>query len=124
MGGVFVLGVVLALMGMSIMSGLMNVLMGWTGNLLIIGGIVAAVAGGVAMLFGSAARKLLGLGFLTLGVAVAVIGMIIKFVLHLWLVQWLIEFGGGVMLVIGVVMAIIGLIGMFRGGGQQQHSRY
>lgn len=123
MGGVFVLGFVLTLMGLSVMSGLMIVMVDWMGNLLVIGGIVTAVAGGIAMLFGSAARKLVGLGFLMLGVAVAVMGVIVKFVLHLWLVQWLMEFGGGVMLVIGIIMAIIGLIGMFKGGERQRYAR-
>ena len=124
MGGLFVLGVVLTLMGMAIMSGLMQVLISLTGNLLIIGGIVASVAGGALMLFGSVASKLAGFGLLALGIAVAVMGVIMRFILHLWFIGWLIEFGGVVMLVIGIILAVIGLIGMLKGGNRKTRIHY
>lgn len=124
MGGLFVLGVVLTLMGMAIMYGLMQVLISLTGNLLIIGGIVGSVAGGALMLFGSAASKLAGFGLLALGIAVAVMGVIMRFILHLWFVSWLIEFGGVVMLVIGIILAVIGLIGMLKGGARKTRIHY
>ncbi len=124
MGGLFVLGVVLTIMGLSIMSGLMQVLISLTGNLLIIGGIVASVAGGAFMLFGSVASKLVGFGLLMLGLAVAVMGVIMRFILHLWFIHWLIEFGGVVMLVVGVIMSIIGLIGMLKVGDKKTRIHY
>ena len=124
MGGLFVLGVVLTLMGMAIISGLMQILISLTGNLLIIGGIVASVVGGVLMLFGSVASKLAGFGLLALGIAVAVMGVIMRFILHLWFIGWLIGFGGAVMLVIGIILAVIGLIGMLKGGARKTHIHY
>ena len=124
MGGLFVLGVVLTLMGMAIVSGLMHVLISLTGNLFIVGGIVASVAGGALMLFGSVASKLAGFGLLALGIAVAVMGVIMRFILHLWFIGWLIEFGGVVMLVIGIIMGVIGLIGMLKGGDRKTRIHY
>ena len=124
MGGLLILGIVLAVMGMSIMSGLMQFLIDWTGNMFIFGGIAAAVVGGASMLFGIMAGRLLGLGLLMLGVAVAVIGITMKFILHLWFVHWLIQFGGAVMLVIGIIMAVIGLIGVIRGGDRKRYIKY
>lgn len=124
MGGLFVLGVVLTLMGMAIMSGLMQVLISLTGNLLIISGIVASVIGGAFMLFGSVASKIAGFGLLGLGIAVAVMGVIMRFILHLWFIGWLIEFGGAVMLVIGIILAVIGLIGMLKGGAKKTRIHY
>ena len=121
MGGLLVLGIVLTLLGLSIMSGLMQVLMNLAGNLLIIGGIIAAVAGGASMLFGSVAGKVVGTGLLVLGISVAVMGVIMKFVLHLWFIHWLINFGGVIMLVIGIIMAAVGLIGMFRDGSSKRY---
>ena len=124
MGGLFVLSVVLTLMGMAIVSGLMQVLISLTGNLLIISGIVASVAGGAFMLFGSVASKIAGFGLLGLGIAVAVMGVIMRFILHLWFIGWLIEFGGVVMLVIGIILAVIGLIGMLKGGARKTRIYY
>ena len=124
MGGLFTLGVVLTIMGLSIMSGLMQVLINLTGNLLIIGGIVASVAGGAFMLFGGMASKLVGFGLLMLGIAIAIMGVIMQFILHLWFVHWLIEFGGVVMLVIGIIMAIIGLIGILKGSDRKTRIHY
>ena len=124
MGGLFALGIVLTLMGLSIMSGLMQVLINLTGNLLIGGGIIAAVVGGVAVIFGGIASKAVGLGLLMLGIAVAVMGVIMRFILHLWFVHWLIEFGGVVMLVVGIIMAVIGLVGMLKGGDKKTRIHY
>ncbi|MYC08259.1 MAG: hypothetical protein F4X57_13995 [Chloroflexi bacterium] len=124
MGGLFVLGIVLTIMGLSVMSGLMQVLINLTGNLLIGGGIIAAVVGGVSMIFGGIASKVVGLGLLMLGIAVAVMGVIMRFILHLWFISWLIEFGGVVMLVIGIILAVVGLIGMLKGGDKKTRIRY
>ena len=120
MAGLLAFGIVLTLMGLAIMSGLMQVLMNITGNLLIGGGIISAVVGGVAMLFGGIASKVVGLGLLMLGIAVAVIGLIMRFVLHLWFIHWLMEFGGGIMLIIGIILAVVGLVGMLKGGGARK----
>lgn len=124
MGGLLLLGVVLTLMGLSIMSGLMQVLVNLTGNLLIGGGIISAVVGGVALLFGGVSSKVAGLGLLMLGIAVAVMGVIMRFILHLWFIHWLIEFGGVVMLIVGIIMSVIGLIGMLKGGDKKTRIRY
>lgn len=124
MGGLLAFGIVLTLMGLSIMSGLMQVLMNITGNLMIGGGIIAAVVGGVSMLFGGIASKVIGLGLLMLGIAVAVIGLIMRFVLHLWFLHWVIEFGGGIMLIIGIILAIVGLVGLLKGGTRKTRIHY
>ena len=121
MGGLLVLGIILTLLGLSIMSGLMQTIMGLTGNMLIIGGIVAAVAGGASIFFGSAASKVWGTGLLALGIAVAFMGAIVRFVLHLWFVSWLIEFGGVVMLIIGIIATMLGLIGVLKGSGGKRY---
>ncbi len=115
MAGLFAIGIVLALMGLGIMSGLMNMLINVTGTALIAGGIIAAVAGGAFMLFGSALRRVLGAGLMMVGIAVAIMGLIMKFALDLWIIHWLIDFGGVVMLIMGIIVAALGLIGMLKG---------
>lgn len=76
------------------------------------------------MIFGGIASKVVGLGLLMLGIAVAVMGVIMRFILHLWFINWLIEFGGVVMLVIGIILAVVGLIGMLKGGDKKTRIRY
>ena len=122
MAGLFAVGIVLALMGLAIMSGLMTMLIDVTGIVLIVGGTVAAVAGGAFMLFGSALSKVLGSGMMVVGIAVAIMGLIMKFVLDLWIIHWLIDFGGVVMLIIGIIAAALGLIGMLRGAVKKEFS--
>ena len=70
--GLMVIGVILALMGLSIMSGLMQVLIDWTGNLFIFGGIATAVVGGASMIFGDLVGKIIGVALLIVGIAVSV----------------------------------------------------
>lgn len=118
------MGIILTLVGLTVMTGLMNVLMSLTGYLLIVGGIIAAVAGGAFIMFGSAAGKVWGVGLIAVGFAVAVMGIIMKFVIYLWFVQWLINFGGAVMLVIGIIMTVLGLIGLLRDGGRKKYIQY
>ncbi len=115
MAGLFAIGIVLALMGLGIMSGLMNMLINVTGIAFIAGGIIAAVAGGAFMLFGSALSKVLGAGLMMVGIAVAIMGLIMKFALDLWIIHWLIDFGGLAMLIMGIIVAALGLIGILRG---------
>ena len=122
--GLMVMGVILALMGLSIMSGHMQVLINWTGNLFIFGGIAAAVIGGASVLFGDLVGKIVGVALLIAGIAVSVMGMVMKFVLHLWFVHWLIQFGGMVMLVMGIIMAVIGLLGVVKGSGRRRYIKY
>ncbi len=122
--GLMVLGIVLALMGFSIMSGLMQFLIDWTGNLFIFGGIAAAVIGGASMIWGDLVGKIIGVALLIAGIAVAVMGVVMKFVLHLWFVHWLIGFGGMVMLVMGIIMAVIGLIGVVKGTDKRRYIKY
>ncbi len=55
-----------------------------------------------------------GLTLLLLGIAVAVMGLFLSFLLDLWIIQWIIRFGGGIIVISGVIMAGIGLIGLFR----------
>ena len=113
--GLMLLGIVLALMGQSNMSGFTQFLIDWTGNQFIFGGIVAAVVGGASMIFGGLVGKIAGVALLIVGIAVAVMGIVMKFILHLWFVHWLIGFGGMVMLVTGIIMAVIGLVGVMKG---------
>ena len=120
MAGLFAVGAVLALMGLAIMSGLMTTLIDVTGIVLIIGGTVASVAGGAFMLFGSALSRVLGAGLMMVGIAVAIMGLIMKFVLDLWIIHWLIDFGGVAMLIMGIIVAALGLIGMLRGAVKKE----
>ena len=120
--GLFTVGAVLALMGLAIMSGLMTTLIDVTGIVLIIGGTVASVAGGAFMLFGSALSRVLGAGLMMVGIAVAIMGLIMKFVLDLWIIHWLIDFGGVAMLIMGIIVAALGLIGMLRGAVKKELS--
>ena len=122
--GLMVLGILLALMGFSIMTGLMQFLIDWTGNLFIFGGIAAAVVGGASMIFGDLGGKIIGVALLIAGIAVSVMGIVMKFVLHLWFVHWLIGFGGMVMLVMGIIMAVIGLIGVVKGTDKRRYIKY
>ena len=122
--GLMVLGILLALMGFSIITGLMQFLIDWTGNLFIFGGIAAAVLGGVSMIWGDLVGKVIGVALLIAGIAVAVMGVVMKFVLHLWFVHWLIGFGGMVMLVMGIIMAVIGLIGVVKGTDKRRYIKY
>ena len=115
MGGMMVLGVVLALVGLYI-----QVLVDVTATLLIAGGIIAAVAGGAAAVLGGALGKLWGLPMFALGIAVAIVGVFMSAILDLWIVRWVIEYGGMILLVIGIIMAAIGLIGMFKGDGDRR----
>lgn len=62
MGGLLVVGIVLALMGFAIMAGLMQVFIDFSGNIFIIGGIIGAVGGGAAVLFGQGGSKVWGVG--------------------------------------------------------------
>ena len=119
-----VLGIVLALTGLSIMSGLMQFFIDWTGNLFIFGGIAAAVVGGASTIFGDLVGKIIGVALLIAGIVVAVMGVVMKFVLHLWFVHWLIGFGGMVMLVMGIIMAVIGLVGVVKGSGRRRYIKY
>ena len=61
-----------------------------------------------------ALEKVWGLALLVLGLAVAAMGVFMVFLLDLWIVQWMIRYGGMTMVVSGVIMAGIGLIGMFK----------
>ena len=122
--GLMVLGILLALMGFSIMTGLMQSLIDWTGNLFIFGGIAAAVVGGALMILGDLVGKVIGVALLIAGIAVAVMGVVMKFVLHLWFVHWLIGFGGMVMLVMGIIMAVIGLVGVVKGTDKRRYIKY
>ena len=115
MGGMMVLGIVLALVGLYI-----QVLVDVTATLLIAGGIIAAVAGGAAAVLGGVLGKLWGLPMLALGIAVAIVGVFMSAILDLWIVRWVIEYGGMILLVIGIIMAAIGLIGMFKGDGDRR----
>ena len=55
------------------------------------------------------------MALLLLGIVVAVMGLFMSFLLDLWIVLWIIRYGGMIMVVAGVIMATIGLIGMFKG---------
>ena len=123
MAGLMVFGVILALLGMSILSGLMREVLSFTGAFLIIGGIAAAVAGGAAALLGGVTSKVWGVGLIMVGFIIAILGIIMRFVNDLWFVLWMINFGGMVTLVIGIALALVGLIGLVAGGLSGKGSR-
>ena len=114
----------LALVGLSIMSGFMQSLIDRPANLFIFSGIAAAVVGGSPMIFGDLVGRVIGVALLTTGIAVSVMGIVMKFVLHLWFVHWLIGFGGMVMLVMGIIMAGVGLLGVVKGSGRRRYIKY
>ena len=109
MGGMMIFGIVLAVAGLSI-----AVFFDVAATLLIGVGIIVAVVGGVAAVYGGILEKMWGLAVLALGIVVAVMGVFMSFLLDLWIVQWMIRYGGMIMVVSGVIMAAIGLIGMFK----------
>ncbi|MCY4527689.1 MAG: hypothetical protein OXD46_01490 [Chloroflexi bacterium] len=109
MGGMMVFGIVLAVAGMSF-----ALLFDLAATLLIALGIVGAIVGGASAVYGGTLEKVWGLTLLLLGIAVAVMGLFMSFLLDLWFIQWIIRFGGGIMVISGVIMAGIGLIGLFR----------
>ena len=109
MGGMLVFGVILAVAGMSF-----ALLFDLAATLLIALGIIVAIVGGATAVYGGVLEKVWGLALLLLGIAVAVMGLFMSFLLDLWIIQWIIRFGGGIMVVSGVVMVGIGLIGMFK----------
>lgn len=122
MGVLLVVGLVLTLIGLSMMSGFMSGLIGLAGSALIVGGIVAAVVGGASVMFNVFVNRATGVGLLALGIALAVVGTIMNFVLRLWFVSWLIDFGGVVMLIIGIIIAALGLIGLLKGSGSKRYT--
>ncbi len=114
----------LALVGLSIMSGFMQSLIDRPANLFIFSGIAAAVVGGSPMIFGDLVGRVIGVALLTTGIAVAVMGVVMKVVPLLWFLHWLIWSGGTVMLVIGIIMAVIGLLGIVKGSGRRRYIKY
>ena len=110
MGGMMIFGIVLAVAGLSV-----ALLFDLAATLLIAVGIIVAVVGGAAAVYGGVLEKVWGLALLFLGIVVAVMGVFMSFLLDLWIVLWIIRYGGMIMVVAGVIMAAIGLIGMFKG---------
>jgi hypothetical protein len=88
---------------------------GVMGISLIVCGVAAAVAGGALMFFGSVLGRVLGAGLMVAGVLVAFTGLVMRSVLDLWIVHWLMDFSGMAVLVVGVILAALGLLGMLRG---------
>ena len=110
MGGMIIFGIVLAVAGMSF-----ALLFDLAATLFIALGIIVAIFGGAAAVYGGVLEKVWGLALLFLGIVVAVMGVFMSFLLDLWIVQWIIRYGGMIMVVAGVIMAGIGLIGVFKG---------
>ena len=109
MGGMLVFGIALAVAGLSL-----ALFFDVAAILFIALGIIIAIVGGASAVYGGALEKVWGLALLLLGIAVAVMGVFMSFLLDLWIVQWMIRYGGAIMVIIGVIMAGIGLIGMFK----------
>ncbi len=109
MGGMLVFGIVLAVAGLSL-----ALFFDVAATLLLAAGIIVAIVGGATAVYGGALEKVWGLALLLLGIVVAVMGVFTIFLLDLWIVNWLIRYGGMIMVVSGVIMAGIGLIGMFK----------
>ena len=110
MGGMLVFGIVMVAAGLSL-SFFFDV----AATLLLVAGIIVAIFGGAAAIYGGTLEKVWGLALLVLGLAVAAMGVFAVFLLELWIVQWIIRYGGMIMVVCGVIMGGIGLIGMFKG---------
>ena len=110
MGGMLVFGIVMAVAGLSL-----ALFFDVAATLLLAAGLIVAIVGGVTAVYGGALEKVWGIALLILGLAVAAMGVFTIFLLDLWIVQWIIRFGGMIMVVSGVIMAAIGLIGMFKG---------
>ena len=110
MGGMLIFGIVLAVAGLSL-----ALFFDVAATLFIAIGIIIAIVGGVTAVYGGVLEKVWGLGLLALGLVIAVMGLFMSFLLDLWIVQWVIRYGGMIMVVSGVIMAGIGLIGMFKG---------
>ncbi len=109
MGAMLLFGIVLAVAGLSLAL-FFNV----AATLLLATGIIVAIVGGVTAVYAGALKKVGGIGLLILGLAVAAFGLFTTFLLDLWIVQWIIRYAGLTMVVAGVIMAGIGLIGMFK----------
>ena len=110
MGGMLVFGIVLAVAGLSL-----ALFFDVAATLLLAAGIIVAIVGGATAVYGGALEKVWGLALLVLGLAVAAMGVFTIFLLDLWIVQWIVRYGGMMMVLSGVIMAGIGLIGMFKG---------
>ena len=104
-----IFGIVLAVAGLSL-----ALFFDVAATLFIAVGIIVAIVGGASAVYGGALEKVWGLALLFLGIVVAVMGVFMSFLLDLWIVQWMIRYGGMIMVIIGVIMAGIGLIGMFK----------
>ena len=109
MGGMMVFGIVLAVAGLSL-----ALFFDVAATLFIAAGIIVAIVGGATVVYGGVLEKVWGLALLALGIVAAVMGVFMSFLLDLWIVQWMIRYGGMIMVVSGVIMAGIGLIGMFK----------
>lgn len=110
MGGLLVFGIVMVVAGLSL-----ALFFDVAATLLLVAGIIVAIVGGATAIYGGALEKVWGLALLVLGLAVAAMGVFMVFLLDLWIVQWMIRYGGMTMVVSGVIMAGIGLIGVFKG---------
>ena len=109
MGGMMIFGIVLAVAGLSL-----ALFFDVAATLLVAVGIIVAIVGGASAVYGGALEKVWGLALLFLGIVVTVLGVFMSFLLDLWILQWIIRYGGMIMVVAGVIMAGIGLIGMFK----------
>ena len=118
LGGMVVFGVVLAAAGLSL-----AVFFDVAATVFIGVGIVVAIFGGATAVYGGILEKVWGLALLALGIVAAVMGVFMSMLLDLWIVQWVIRYGGMIMVVIGVIMAGIGLIGMFKDDGGDDNRR-
>ena len=116
MGGMLVFGIVMAVAGLSL-----ALFFDVAATLLLAAGIIVAIVGGVTAVYGGALEKVWGLALLVLGLAVAAMGVFTIFLLDLWIVQWMIRYGGMMMVLSGVIMAGIGLIGMFKRDDDERH---
>ena len=120
MGGMMVFGIVLVVLGLSVLFDLAV-------PLLIAVGIIVAIVGGVTAMHRGVLVKLRGAGLIVLGITVALTGVFMELLpnlrivqislpfIGLWNMQSVIKSGGMIVGIIGVIMAGIGLIGMFKG---------
>ena len=107
-------GIILFVVGFAIRSGIIQVMLDLTSMVIVVGGIALVAIGGVAIFFGNSIAKVMAPGLIALGILVAVMGLVISFVRQLWIVGWLIDFGGLAIIVLGIMLAVVGVIGMLK----------
>ena len=108
-------GIILLALGFAVTVGIIQVMLEWTLMLGVVVGIVMGVAGGAVLMWGRGITKVIGLGLMTAGVLLIVLALLVQFILRLWFMQWLLAYGGVMLIVLGIALAAVGLVRMCKG---------